>query len=201
MVEHVEYVSRFSEEPSLNRWLQVFLLFCFFCCCFLDIYIRTLWSTFARQSGHVARDCWQEEQEQRWPQGKKMMSHWKKKENQYIFYLSWFGDYYVSKYEKRHLPLEADDALSGLESLNGSGGLDVLGGGGGLHLPTTIPGLVILRGGACRALLWTCDLFHFINCGLQSRTTFWTEAISQAIADLCVWLFDLFYCLSNCGAL
>ena len=85
MVEHVEYVSRFSEEPSLNRWLQVFLLFCFFCCCFLDIYIRTLWSTFARQSGHVARDCWQEEQEQRWPQGKKMMSHWKKKENHYIF--------------------------------------------------------------------------------------------------------------------
>ena len=85
MVEHVEYVSRFSEEPSLNRWLQVFLLFCFFCCCFLDIYIRTLWSTLARQSGHVARDCWQEEQEQRWPQGKKMMSHWKKKENQNIF--------------------------------------------------------------------------------------------------------------------
>ena len=117
------------------------------------------------------------------------------------FYLSWFGDYYVSKYEKRHLPLEADDALSGLESLNGSGGLDVLGGGGGLHLPTTIPGLVILRGGACRALLWTCDLFHFVICGLQSRITFWTEAISQAIADLCVWLFDLFYCLSNCGAL
>ena len=107
--------------------------------------------------------------------------------------------FYVSKYEKRHLPLEADDALSGLESLNGSGGLDVLGSGG--NLPTIIPGLVIVWGGACRALLWTCDLFHFINCGLQSRTTFWTEAISQAIADLCVWLFDLFYCLSNCGAL
>ena len=115
------------------------------------------------------------------------------------FYLSWFADYYVSKYEKRHLPFQADDALSGLERLNGSGGLDVLGSGG--NLPTIIPGLVILWGGACRALLWTCDLFHFINCGLQSRITFWTEAISQAIADLCVWLFDLFYCLSNCGAL
>ena len=46
----------------------------------LTVYIRTLCRTLARQSGQVARACWQDEHEQRWPHGRKIISHWKKED-------------------------------------------------------------------------------------------------------------------------
>ena len=44
----------------------------------LTVYMRTLCRTLARQSGQVVREVWHDEQEQRCPQGRKIISHWNK---------------------------------------------------------------------------------------------------------------------------
>ena len=132
------------------------------------VYIRTLWRTLARQSGQVASACWQDEQEQRWPQGRKIISHWKQGDTLHICpdkktlkQMEWKN---VSL--KSDLSLQADDALSRLESLNRSRGVGVLGSGRCLAP-------IFLQRCTGFPLLWTCTIIHFNL--VQNRMTFRTD--------------------------
>ena len=124
----------------------------------LTVYIRTLWRTLARQSGQVARACWHDEHEQRWPHGRKIISHWKKEDK---FKLDEKRDWYQIKYNfEKYLSLQADNALGGLESLNRSGGIGVL-----WCRWCGFPAFVILWRCTCCSLHWTCNhSFQFAHC-------------------------------------